>query len=128
MPNPTFELPAKGRAKNSLSSEPQMSFTAFLTLCVLGCDFLIYFLYEWAFGERRRERMRKGAFRQRTEALADREPRPATKPQQNPEARGVLVMHAKGPRAASPRIPNPCSEALAYRRVVASFVQLKPRT
>jgi len=105
-----------------------MSFTVFLTLCVLGCDFLIYFFYEWAFGERRRDLMRRGASRRRVEALAGTQPRCAATPRQSPAAGSVLMMSAKRPRQVSPRISNPCNEALAYRRIAASFAQLKPRT
>ena len=106
-----------------------MSFTVFLALCVVGCDLLIYYLYEWAFGERGRTRMRKAAARQRAEALANPQPRPKNTPQKSPAARSVRVMDAKRrPRPDSPRIPNRYSEELAYRRVAASFGQLKPRT
>jgi len=34
-----------------------MSLTLILAICIIGCDVLIYFLYEWAFGES--ERIRK---------------------------------------------------------------------
>jgi hypothetical protein len=106
-----------------------MSFTVFLTLCVVGCDVLIYFLYEWAFGERRRTRMRKAASRQRAEALANPEPRPTNTAQKSLAARSVFVMGAKQRTStALPRIPMRYNEELAYRRVAASFAQLKPRT
>jgi hypothetical protein len=95
----------------------------------VGCDFLIYFLYEWAFGERRRTRMRKAASRQRAEALANPQPRPSNTAPKSPAARPVTVMGAKQPpRSALPRIPSRYNEELAYRRVAASFAQLKPRT
>ena len=101
-----------------------MSLTFFITLCVLGCDFLIYFLYRWALGERRRTLMRKAASRQRAEALANPQPHPRTT-----LGRPVAVMRAKERRRpVSARIPNRCNEELAYRRVAASFAQLKPRT
>lgn len=31
-----------------------MSATLFLAFCVLGCDFLLYALFEWTYGEKRR--------------------------------------------------------------------------
>ena len=106
-----------------------MSFTVFLALCVVGCDLLIYYLYEWAFGERGRTRMRKAAARQRAEALANPQPRPKNTPQKSPAARSVRVMGVKQRTpAALPRIPSRYNEELAYRRVAASFAQLKPRT
>jgi hypothetical protein len=36
-----------------------MSLAIFLTLCILGVDFLIYVLFEWTFGDRRRALQRK---------------------------------------------------------------------
>ena len=30
-----------------------ISFGIFLTLCILGADFLIYFLFQWIYGEKR---------------------------------------------------------------------------
>jgi hypothetical protein len=104
-----------------------MSLTFFVTLCVLGCDFLIYFLYQWALGERRRTLMRKEVSRQRAEALANRQSRPMVAAERS-AARPVLVMGVKRrPRPDSPRIPNRYSEELAYRRVAACFAQSKPR-
>jgi hypothetical protein len=40
-----------------------MSLTAFLAFCILGCDFLLYFLFQWIYGEKRRERSRRIASR-----------------------------------------------------------------
>jgi hypothetical protein len=31
-----------------------MSATLFLAFCILGCDFLLYVLFQWTYGERRR--------------------------------------------------------------------------
>jgi hypothetical protein len=93
-----------------------MSLTLFVTLCVLGCDLLIYFLYQWALGEGRRTLMRKAVSRQRAEALANRQPRPMVAAERSAAARP----HAR-------RIANRYSEELAYRRVAASFAQSKSR-
>ena len=105
-----------------------MSLTWFVTLCVLGCDLLIYFLYQWALGERRGTLMRKAVSRQRAEALANRQPRPMVAAERNAAARSVAVMGAKRlPRPDSRRIANCYSEELADRRVAASFAQSKSR-
>ena len=123
-----FEVSAKGRARIQFSSGREMSFNLFLTFCVLGCDFLIYFLYEWAFGERRRTLMRRAASRQRAETLANPQPRPLLAAQGSPAARSVLAKGAKHRGCPfSPRIPNRPSEEFAYRRVAACFVQSKSR-
>jgi hypothetical protein len=101
-----------------------MSLTFFITLCVLGCDFLIYFLYRWALGERRRTLMRKASSRQRAEALANPQPHP-----RSTLGRPVAVRRAnERSRPVSVHIPNRSNEELAYRRVAASFAPLKPRT
>lgn len=36
-----------------------MSLAIFLTLCILGIDFLIYVLFQWTFGDKRRALQRK---------------------------------------------------------------------
>ena len=43
-----------------------MSLTIFLTFCILGMDFLIYALFQWALGEKYRSRARKLAARNRS--------------------------------------------------------------
>jgi hypothetical protein len=46
-----------------------MSLTVFLAICILGCDLLLYILFQWIYGEKRRERSRRLARRQRTSAI-----------------------------------------------------------
>jgi hypothetical protein len=41
-----------------------MSLTVFLAFCILGCDFLLYALYQWIYGEKHRNRPRRAAARQ----------------------------------------------------------------
>lgn len=36
-----------------------MSFTVFIAICVLGIDFLIYVLFQWTFGDKRRAMQKK---------------------------------------------------------------------
>jgi hypothetical protein len=43
-----------------------MSLTVFLAICILGCDLLLYILFQWVYGEKRRERSRRLAARQKT--------------------------------------------------------------
>ena len=40
-----------------------MSLNVFLALCIIGCDFLIYILYQWVFGEKYRAQTRRVAAR-----------------------------------------------------------------
>jgi len=38
-----------------------MSIKVFLAFCILGCDFLLYALYQWIYGEKHRNRPRRSA-------------------------------------------------------------------
>jgi hypothetical protein len=40
-----------------------MSLTIFLAFCILGCDFLLYVLFQWVYGEKHRKRARRSARR-----------------------------------------------------------------
>jgi hypothetical protein len=42
-----------------------MSITAFLAFCILGLDFMIYAVFQWIYGERRRSFARQAAARKR---------------------------------------------------------------
>jgi len=45
------------------ASEAAMSLTIFLAFCILGCDFLLYVLFQWIYGEKHRKRARRVASR-----------------------------------------------------------------
>ncbi|MGB2668321.1 MAG: hypothetical protein WAK48_30325 [Candidatus Acidiferrum sp.] len=54
-----------------------MSLAIFLAICIVGVDFLIYVLFQWTFGDKRRAIARKlAAYREQTQAQAQPEPRP----------------------------------------------------
>jgi hypothetical protein len=40
-----------------------MSLTVFLAICILSCDFLLYFLFQWVYGEKHRNHRRRSAAR-----------------------------------------------------------------
>jgi hypothetical protein len=40
-----------------------MSITVFLAFCILGCDFLLYVLFQWIYGEKHRKHARRVAAR-----------------------------------------------------------------
>jgi hypothetical protein len=40
-----------------------MSLTVFLAFCILGCDFLLYVLFQWIYGEKHRKHARRVAAR-----------------------------------------------------------------
>jgi hypothetical protein len=53
-----------------------MSLNVFLAFCILGCDFLIYFLFQWIYGEKHRKHARRLAARQdKRRTLSEKEAR-----------------------------------------------------
>jgi hypothetical protein len=40
-----------------------MSLTIFLAICILGMDFMIFVLFKWLYGEKKRKRLRRSARR-----------------------------------------------------------------
>ena len=106
-----------------------MSLTIFLALGILGCDVLIYFLYEWAFGESKRIRNRRAASHLWADTAAGREGYLSRPEQRRAATPPVIVLDRKGGRPTpASALPKPHDERLAYRRMAASFAQLKPRT
>src|SRR5271154_5146530 len=103
-----------------------MSVTVFLAFCILGCDFLLYVLYQFTYGEKRR------GFSRRSTA-------PKHAPMNQPDARPFLVASrrattARGQRLVRMRQRNGREEAYdsgqfsevgAYRRIASSFAQAK---
>src|SRR5271168_5156939 len=98
-----------------------MSATLFLAVCILGCDILLYILFQWTYGEKRR-------------GLARRSPNRPTAMNQ-PDARPFVIAsrrsamgHARPLRSASrPSGEREASglthfnEVRAYRRIASSF-------
>jgi hypothetical protein len=104
-----------------------MSLTAFFAFCILGCVFMLVVLFQWLYGEKRRERFKRSGTRKRT------------LPSQSP----VYYVPAKGgsrrnlPASKLPAKPGPSlvtksdapgsselgNERLAYQRIVASFAR-----
>jgi hypothetical protein len=51
-----------------------MSLTMFLAFCILGCDFLLYVLFQWIYGEKHRNHARRSAARrERGRSLSGKE-------------------------------------------------------
>ena len=40
-----------------------MSLSMFLAFCILGCDFLLYVLFQWTYGEKHKNHARRAAAR-----------------------------------------------------------------
>lgn len=105
-----------------------MSATIFLAICILGCDLLLYFLFQWTYGEKRRGLSRRStsahrnAHPQKSQPLAfvPRKPRPSVT---------LPASRFKGPVASQAQFEDANrahqNERLAYRRIAASFAQTK---
>jgi hypothetical protein len=50
-----------------------MSLTVFLAFCILGCDFLLYVLFQWVYGEKHRKHARRVAAREKRRALSTKQ-------------------------------------------------------
>ncbi|MGB2633984.1 MAG: hypothetical protein WAM58_08620 [Candidatus Acidiferrum sp.] len=53
-----------------------MSLAIFLAICVVGVDFLIYVLFQWTFGDKRRAIARKLAAHREATQIQTPQPRP----------------------------------------------------
>jgi hypothetical protein len=93
-----------------------MSLTVFLALCILGCDFMIYMFFQWAYGEKRRAIARQvAAYRK---AREEQPPRPFLVPARKVPAGLPELRRSAGerPPGSKPRAPRPSgvhSEGLA---------------
>ncbi len=102
-----------------------MSATLFLGFCILACDFLLYVLFQWTYGEKRRGLSR----RSKTLKIATNQPdaRPFLV-----SSRGNSVAQVQRPQRIRQRtaqdedlaLPQ-FSEVRAYRRIAESFAQAK---
>jgi hypothetical protein len=103
-----------------------MSVTVFLAICILGCDFLLYVLYQFTYGEKRR-------------GLSRRSKAPKHAAMNQPDARPFLVASRRSATGRDQRLhsmrqrttrgeasdPGHFTEVRAYRRIASSFAQAK---
>jgi hypothetical protein len=103
-----------------------MSVTVFLAFCILGCDFLLYVLYQFTYGEKRR-------------GLSRRLKAPKHATMNQPDARPFLVASRRSATGRGQRLqsmrqrttreetcdPGQFNEVRAYRRIASSFAQAK---
>lgn len=102
-----------------------MSATLFLALCIIGCDFLLYFLYQWTYGERRRGLSRRS--RAPKTAMDQPDARPFLVASSKSATGGVQRFQRVRQRTADEKVSDreQFSEVRAYRRIAASFAQAK---
>ena len=109
----------------SAQSELNMSATLFLAFCIIGCDFLLYFLFQWTYGEKRRGLSR----RSRTPMSSMNQPdaRPFLVASRKSATGGVQRLQSSRRRATNDHVSDLgyLTEARAYRRIAASFGQAK---
>ena len=102
-----------------------MSATVFLAICILGCDFLLYFLYQWTYGDRRRGLARRSAAPR--SAMNQPDTRPFLVSSRKSAVGGVQHLQSMRQRTAREEHSNPgqFNEVHAYRRIASSFAQVK---
>jgi|SRR5580658_3801619 hypothetical protein len=100
-----------------------MSATLFLAFCILGCDFLLFFLFQWTYGERRRGLSRKS--RTPMSPMNQPDPRPFLAASRKTATGGVQRLQTTRRRADDANDLGHLTEARAYRRIAASFGQAK---
>jgi hypothetical protein len=117
-----FEMRARG--------EIRMSATVFLAICILGCDLLLYILYQWTYGERRRGLSRRGRARRRKAQPQNVKPSLAASRERLTEAkqnlrviRGRVAERETGAYLGFDA--ERFGEERAYRRIAAGFAHAK---
>lgn len=102
-----------------------MSAALFLAFCILGCDFLLYVLFQWTYGERRRGL--SGRSQAPKTAINQPDPRPFLVAARRSAAGGVERLESVRQRTAREERSDPGQfrEVRAYRRIAASFAQAK---
>jgi hypothetical protein len=102
-----------------------MSATLFLAFCILGCDFLLYFLFQWTYGEKRRGLARRS--NRPKSGVNQPDPRPFLVSSRRSATRNVQRVQRMRQGIAKEQDDDQgqFSEVRAYRRIAASFAQAK---
>jgi hypothetical protein len=56
------------------SKEAKMSLRVFMAICILGCDFMLYVLFQWMYGEKRRKHVHKSPPKSRAMRMQESRP------------------------------------------------------
>ncbi|HTT34108.1 MAG TPA: hypothetical protein VMH48_10945 [Methylomirabilota bacterium] len=59
-----------------------MSLRVFLAICILGCDFMLYVLFQWLYGEKHRKHSRKSSAKDTASGMQESGPH-LVKPEKN---------------------------------------------
>lgn len=84
-----------------------MPLAVFLAFCILGCDFMIYVLFQWMYGEKRRKRPRKLPTRNR--ALT-------TQPVQSHSTTGPRLIRLPSPQHSPQRERKATTSGVRWNR------------
>jgi hypothetical protein len=107
-----------------------MSITVFLAFCILGCDFMLYVLFQWLYGDKRRVLARKLAALKSDIKVQKPQPRLISSVQGaiGTERLPQAVKQSAAKRdSTGPAILRPYNEPFAYRRITAAFAQSRFR-
>lgn len=102
-----------------------MSITVLFAICILSCDFLLYVLYQWTYGEKRRGLSRKSQRRRRSAAQQKVRPFPVPNRRNATEQKLAYRSKNRGTSEAGAVASWPQMELRAYRRIVSSFAHAK---
>jgi|SRR6516164_3477136 hypothetical protein len=108
-----------------------MTFSVFAAICILGCDLLIYVLFQWTLGESGHRNRRRGGHKQRLSHGQETELLLVRGSSQNRAERLKALPHRKTP--APTRLSagdgrearDQMSEEAIYRRRVAAFAVVR---
>ena len=108
-----------------------MPFTVFMAICILGCDFLIYFLFQWTLGEKGRTKRRCTGSKRRIANGEETELILVRAHKENGRTRAKVLQYRKnesrqGSLTDQGSEPSDCvTEEMAHRRRAAAFGRLK---
>lgn len=104
-----------------------MPLTLFMAICILGCDVLIYFLFQWTLGEKGRTRRRRGGTKRRVASGQETELFVVPTPKKTSVQRAKTLPYTKHkqPKRSLPERRSvearPITDEIAYRRRAAAF-------
>lgn len=108
-----------------------MTLTVFMAICILGCDVLIYFLFQWTLGEKGRTRRRRIGPKRRVASGQETELFVVPAPKKISAHRAKVLQYARreqSKQSLPPRefaVSHQIDEETAYRRRVAAFASHK---
>ena len=124
-------LQHRGACEGFRSGQNTMTLTVFIAICILGCDLLIYFLFQWTLGEKGRTKRRRGGSKRRLAEGQETELFVVRGSAQNDPSRPKVLPYQKSEARKRSWLKDDCetseqvTEEMAYRRRVAAFATLK---